>query len=197
MLKFNDILDSNNFKTSNVENLNINEHSNNNLDNNNLISNNFNNRVESSYTNLKIMNINKNNLNNINIININKEENILVNENAVKKKEKNLNTLFNNINGEIINNKIILNQKNNYSNNGNSHFNRRNIYKLLMYHIFRCFLSKNKKLDYKKNIINLKTFQKKMDIYNYLLLLKKLDLLSALSKKFQLQNNYHLTNSMN
>ena len=199
MLKFNDILDSNNFKTSMIIDLNYNKESiNDNLNNNNLISNNYNNRIESSNTNLKLMNINKNNLNNINIININKGKNILVNKNEEEIKEKYLVSLLNHKREENLNNdKILLNKINNSNNKDvNKHFNRNNIYKLLVFQILHCFLKKIKKLEYERNLINWKIIQKKMDIYNYLILLKKFDLLLILFKKLSLQNNYRSTNSL-
>ena len=150
ILKSNDISEPNNFKTS-IE-VNLNKHKrdvNKNLNNNNLINNS--NKIESSNVNLNLMNINKNNLNNINIININKGKNIFVNKNEEENKEKKLISLLNYINEENSNNnKMLLNKINSYNNNdANNNFNRGNIYKLLVFHIFRCFLTKSKKRNMK------------------------------------------------
>ena len=192
MLRFDDALGPNNFKTSTATNLNNNKCTNKNLLISNLINNSYNNRMEPSNLHLNIINVNKNSLNNININNINERKNILINKNEEKNKEKNLISLSNYINEEnLSNNKVLLNKIDYYNNNDASNqFKTNNIYKLLIFHIFRCFLSKNKKLEYKKNLANKQTFLEKMDIYNYLILLKKVDLLSVIFKKLNSQNKY-------
>ena len=110
--------------------------------------------------------------NNINIVNnINKQNNNIL---SIKNKENEKN-LTNHI-------KIIMNKENNndLSNIINLNLNsikNKSKYRLLFLYIFHFFLSEKKKYEYQINYMNRRTFKKKLDIYNYLTLLKRIDFL--------------------
>ena len=136
--------------------------------------NNICNRVESSNVNLKILNNNKTFLNNLNndnnnmiIRNVSKDKNNeFKKENKTQKKDsgmKKINPYTKPVNF------------NNYKNSS---------YRLLFYNIFHCLLFEKAKVNYKIDQMNRKTFQKKLDILNYLNLLKRVDMLF-----FQVQVN--------
>ena len=75
-----------------------------------------------------------------------------------------------------LNNVISLNEK--FSKN-------EKIYKFLFLYIFHFLLPKKKKYQYKINYMNRKTFKKKLDIYNYLNLLTRVEFLFVQLQKYK------------
>ena len=60
----------------------------------------------------------------------------------------------------------------NYNNNNK---NKKPIYKFLFFRIFHYILPEKQKIEYKANDMNRKSLMKKLDIYNYLNLIKQVD----------------------
>ena len=119
--------------------------------------------------------------NNINILNsISKENNNVL---SINKENQNNKSIANNIkkimdkeSNSKLNNVISLNEK--FSKN-------EKIYKFLFLYIFHFLLPKKKKYQYKINYMNRKTFKKKLDIYNYLNLLTRVEFLFVQLQKYK------------
>ena len=115
----------------------------------------------------------KYNYNNINILyNINKDSNnVLSIVNKRNEKCQNYNKIK-----EIINKEDHNNLTNLIDLDINSSKNK-SVYRLLLFYIFHFFLPEKRKYKYQVNYMNRKTFKKKLDIYNYLNLMKRVDFL--------------------
>ena len=112
--------------------------------------------------------------NNINILNNNIKRNNYLLPRTNKENGTALpndNTIKNTINKE--NNKKL----NNIINLDANSSKKKSIYSLLLLYIFHFFLREKKKYRYQINYMNRKTFKKKLDIYNYLTLMKRVDFL--------------------
>ena len=111
--------------------------------------------------------------NNINILNIISKENnnifSLNKENEIYK--SNDNPIKKILNIERSNKNNIINLSINSSSKNKS------IYRLFLLHFFHFFLPEKRKYEYQINYMNRKTFKKKLDVYNYLNLLKRVDFL--------------------
>ena len=66
--------------------------------------------------------------------------------------------------------------------------NNKSIYRLLFLYIFHFFLSENKKHEYQINLMNRRTFKKKLDVFYYLNLLRRVDLLFIQLQKRKIEN---------
>ena len=131
------------------------------------VKNNSSNKIESSNINLKMLNNN-----------ISKENNNMIIKNLNQKKENRLSKEIIEIQKENINTKAI-----DFSNNNKKYF-----YSLLLYYIFHCLLPEKKKILHKISRMNRKTLQKKLDVYNYLHLLKRVDMLFMQIQEYKLKN---------
>ena len=129
-----------------------------------------------------------NNINKLN--NINKENNNILSVNN-KKSEKdpsndnNIKKIFNKKSQNILNNAINLDA---------NPLTNKSIYRLLLFHIFHFFLPEKKKYKYQIHYMDRKIFKKKLDIYNYLNLLNRVDflfeqILKNKNKKEKITNN--------
>ena len=160
---------------------------NNNTNNSELhhVFNDYGERIESSYVQLRMLNNNKTFFNNINKEN----KNIINIENKNKKNESE-----NKENHVKFDNSVIIkkNHKKVVSNN-----NQKSIYKLLFFHIFRCMLPKKAKIEYKVNLMNRKSVQKKLDIRNYLNLIKQVDELCIQIQKCKIKNKNMMADFVN
>ena len=122
---------------------------------------------DSSNINLRFLYSNKIFINNVNKVSNNMIISNLSNKNQNDFKKENKspkgNPEIKNINS---NNKII-----------NFNKDKKSLYILLLYHIFHCLLFGKEKMKYNIDYMNKKALQKKLDIYNYLNLLKRVDIL--------------------
>ena len=114
----------------------------------------------------------KNHDNNINILNINSKEN----NNVLSNKENEMKQSIDHNIKKIIN-KERNNKLNKVINLDINPSKSQPIYRPLLLYIFRFFLTEKKKYEYQINNMNRKVFKKRLDIYNYLNLLKRVDFL--------------------
>ena len=106
--------------------------------------------------------------NNLNFLNnINKENN---NELSINNKEQSYDINIKNIVKKESNNKL-----NNIVNLDIKSSKKKSVYRSLLLYVFHFFLPEKKKYEFQINFMNQKTFKKKLDIYNYINLMKRVD----------------------
>ena len=142
------------------------------------VKNNFCCKIESSNINLNFLNSNKLSLNNIY-----KENNNMI----IRNVNQNIGIQFKKENQSQKENSEIK-KENSYNKAINFKNNKKPLYRLLFYQILNCILPEKAKTEYKIDYMNRKAIQKKLDIYNYLNLLKRVDMLFVQIQIYNMKN---------